>query len=63
MCMCIKNFCWTETGKNVLKIKEGRGGGGVAVRCYRYEGFISVLPKCGSQIWIVQKYCTNERLV
>ncbi len=63
MCMCIKNFWWIEKGKRILKIKEGRGGVGVAVRCYRYEGFISVLPKCGSQIWIVQKYCTNERLV
>ncbi len=26
LCMCIKNFCWTERGKNVLKIEEGRGG-------------------------------------
>ena len=26
MCMYIKNFCWTETGKRILKIKEGRGG-------------------------------------
>ena len=24
--MCIKNFWWTEKGKNVLKIEEGRGG-------------------------------------
>jgi hypothetical protein len=28
MCMCIKNFWWTEKGKNVLKIEEGRGGSG-----------------------------------
>lgn len=25
-CMYIKNFWWTEIGKEVLKIKEGRGG-------------------------------------
>ena len=44
MCMCIKNFCWIETGKNVLKIKERRGGCMVHLEmvlecaCKSYEG-------------------------